>query len=277
MAVDDFVGRYWHLRVAALTPIGNPVDVTVSCNKYLINVRDTDTSDYAEHVRGKQQRIGQVRSAASARHLSVDGGAFNRASVGKGTPGDMVHVLTMGVACGAIQHRGGQAPDQDDVQAWADANLGVDCTGFASAYFISLGVMALSSITNNGCGVFRQSALRMGAFLWNFDDVLPNDVILWMNESGHETRRPGHIAVVYDRTNGRLQCGESSGECDGSQPAHCGPRLKERNWGEVRGAAGSRYLRVINASGSEDQAIVVRPFPPIAPAGTTVDVISSAG
>lgn len=257
MPVDSFVRSYWNLQVSATHPRSGMVNCTISCNKYLINVGANDASDYAQRVHTKQGHIGQVMSAGQSARLLVNAGAFGRVRVGKGSPDDMAHVLNIGVGSGAL------AGDQAQIQQWADANLGVDCTGFASNYFLSSIQSTSASVTNIGCNFFRRQAIDNNstdqAFIWDFDAVQADDVLLWMNEAGIETRHPGHIAVVYDTNreagNRVLYLGESSGESDNQ--GHWGPRLSTRLWQDVdpQTRPGNRKLSMYSGT------VIVRPFP----------------
>jgi hypothetical protein len=62
--------------------------------------------------------------------------------------------------------------------------------------------------------------------IWDVNQIQPDDVMLWMDESGHERKHPGHIAVVYKRVEQVLFCAESNGENDGA--GHSGPRFTKR-------------------------------------------------
>jgi hypothetical protein len=250
MAADSFVRWYWSLDVIATHPNAGSVQFTVSCNKYLMNVQNDAVSQ-------KQANIRAVMSAAQARRIGVHRGAFARVIVGKGHPEDMEHVLRTGVSSGAL---GGT---QRAVQQWADENLGVDCTGFASNYFLDVVRPTGAQVTNIGCSYYRrQSVLCNGAadaFIWDFDQVRPDDVILRMQQSGVETRHPGHIAVIYETSNENgtryLLCAESSGQAERHDPLHKGPKISRHAWGDPVGTQGNRRLNMGNG------VVVVRPFP----------------
>ncbi|MBI3683969.1 MAG: hypothetical protein HY235_26645 [Acidobacteria bacterium] len=227
---DGLVEKYWKLSISASTEPGNRV-VTVSCNRYLMN-----TAGY----KPMQTNINQVEAAAKGRKgLFVDHPSFFRTVLGKGLPSDMEHVLEAGVKCGAL------ASDPAQLQKWVDKSLGVDCTGFASAYHFLCGVMPLGDSANAGCEYFRRMANRQNpgnAYVWSFDEVQPDDVMLWMRENGVETKKPGHIALICGKAPGRLLIAESSGAAD--QAGHSGPRLNEKPWKDPAGQPGSRYLPI---------------------------------
>jgi hypothetical protein len=237
MSAKDFVLRY-HMLQARNT--ANQV-FTVACRTYLINVE-------SDSLTKKKQEIGRVRSASK----QIDPGAFNRASIGKATPWDLEHVLNCALQSGTVP-----AKTDAELQTWVDANLGVDCTGFASAYFVDQNYMDIDNIPNNSCFEFLRIAQQVNGgvkakFIWEFDDVLRDDVILWMNDAGLETQKPGHIAIVYDKKHDRLLCGESNGAVENGRAT--GPKLTERMWGKkTQGKVG----------GSLDigpGVIIVRPF-----------------
>jgi len=240
LLADDFVRRYWNLYASAAAP-----PAAISCNRYLINVASANTSDFAVRIREMQAGIANVMSRAqtysrSHSDLEVRSAAFGRTRVGKGAPEDMEHVLNAGVTCGALPSA------QLQLQQWADRHLGCDCTGFASAYFSYLGVMPVADSVNAGCHYFRTLAIRnntaSNAFVWDFDDVSADDVMLWMDESGSETKHPGHIAVIYDKRPGQLLIAESSGADDGA--GHRGPHLNTKPWAEATGPRGHRKLPI---------------------------------
>jgi hypothetical protein len=152
----------------------------------------------------------------------------------------MEHVLHCGVITGAV------GASQVALQRWADDHLGCDCTGFASAYCSYLGLMSRADSVNANCDYFRRMALRNNtrdALIWDFAQVRRDDILLWMDESGTETKRPGHIAVVYGtRAEGELLVAESSGADDGA--GHRGPRLNVKRWGAASGPRGHRRIAI---------------------------------
>lgn len=243
MAADAFAKRYWALQVQI--PGGAPV--TVSCNKYFIAPYQGATGDWVEAAKQKQTRIQTVQQKAAAKKLSVNSRSFLRATLGKGTPEDLEHVLSMAAQTGVAS---------TDLQNWADNNFGVDCTGFVVAYFASLGLMDIDTYAGGAsCAVFYSAAQRHDAsnfIIWDIKDVQVDDVVVWMFQNGQETKKPGHISVVCNAVGGALDCAESSGESDGN--GHSGPRLKNRLWPKETGSGAQRCLQM--GSG----AIVIRPF-----------------
>ena len=139
----------------------------------------------------------------------------------------------------------------------------MDCTGFVSNYFADNIAPTGASISNISCPWYYKLTIKNHggkkdeALIWDFDDVEEDDVLLWMNEAGVETKKPGHIAVVYDtQVRGDtkvLLVAESSGASDGQ--GHSGPRLNEKIWGPIQGAPSQRTIRI------GEGVIVVRPFP----------------
>jgi hypothetical protein len=242
---DGLVDQYWNLGVTTSAGV-----ITISCNRYLMNV---DTPG----VRSMQANIHHVQAQAPVRShgIFIDRGAFARTAVGKGLPSDMQHVLQVGVDSGVL------SANQPELQRWADQTLGVDCTGFASAYHFQCGMMPLGDSVNAGCGYFlRMSRQRnpQHSIVWTLDEVEADDTMLWMNERGVETKSPGHIAMIVGKNGNRLQVAESSGADDGA--GHRGPRLNEKVWnGETQKADG----RCLNIG---EGVIIVRTMNPWYPA-----------
>ena len=238
MRSDDFVDWYQALEVGP---------TTVSLNKYMIG---------ADFSSPKAAARGAVRSAASLNGLCPDPNSFLRANCGKVSPSDCEHILSLALQTGLIK--------QDDLQDWADKNLGVDCTGFAIAYYDDTGLIDIDKYSGGAsCFTLLNGAKHNhrdsdgGPLIWSLEDVEADDMILWMNTAQVETRAPGHISIIYevDQDRGILHCGESNGANDGA--GHFGPQSKERQWvGEVE-SNGQHYVQ-LNKS---DRVIIVRPPP----------------
>lgn len=272
MAADDFVDDYWNLNVTGTHPKAGPVRLTISCNKYFMNMmkpKDYDTNDDAkkayDKITEKQAHVTQILGAAQIKKLPVSPAAFIRVELGKASPQDMEQVLCAGISTGLL------SADHDTLQKWTDTYIGVDCTGFVSNYFLEDISPTGMLVGNINCPWFFQTAIKNNggkkdaALIWNFEDVLEDDVLLWMNEAGHETKRPGHIALIYGASdnggNKVLSIAESSGASDGQ--GHSGPRLNEKIWGPIKGDKGARTV------GIGEGVIVIRPFPPTPRAAPT--------
>ncbi len=239
MSAEDFVEDYWAVEAGS---------VMVSINKYLIAGRFAVAgADAKEAQRQKVYRL------ASQQKLGPDTGAFARARNGKVSPDDCAHILSLAVDSGAVK--------EDDLQQWADANLGVDCTGFAVAYYDTIGLIDLEKFSGGAsCPYLLDKAKRNhnasdgGPLIWSIEDIQSDDMILWMYENGVETRSPGHISIVYDydEDHNILYCAESNGAHDGQ--GHWGPQLKDRKWGGEKSISGRRCIDLDRGS-----VIVVRP------------------
>lgn len=228
---DGLVDKYWHLSFTA-GPDDDVRRYEISCNRYLMNTAK---------AKPMQDKIAAVEAVTRGNHKGVyySRGSFFRATLGKGLPSDMELILEAGVKLGVLP------AVQAQVQAWADGALGVDCTGFVSAYHFLCGQMPLNDSPNAGCGYFRTMAVHKNgknAMVWDFDEVQADDVMLWMTENGTETKKPGHIAMVYGRESGDLLIAESSGANDGK--GHSGPRLNRKTWADAVGSGGSRHLPI---------------------------------
>lgn len=109
----DLVELYWNV------PAG---DTSVSINKYMIG---------DQRGTSKALQRQKVYDTALRKSLDVDRNAFTRSHMGKVSPSDCEHILGLALDTGVVK--------EVDIQDWADANLGVDCTGFAVAYYNELG------------------------------------------------------------------------------------------------------------------------------------------
>jgi hypothetical protein len=239
MGADEFVDWYWNVEVGS---------VTISINKYLIGGRFAGSGAAAQQA--QRQR---VFSLATQKGLGPKASAFARAANGKVSPDDCGHILTLAVQSGAVK--------EGALQQWADDNLGVDCTGFAVAYYDELGLIDLEKYSGGAsCPFLLDKARRNhdpsdgGPLIWSIEDVETDDMILWMYDNGVESKSPGHISIVYDVDDDRaiLSCAESSGEDDGQ--GHRGPRLKDRKWNGEKSTNNRRCVDL-----DRGDVIVVRP------------------
>jgi hypothetical protein len=246
MAADDFVNSYMNLTVEV--DISEwPSTTTVSLNKYMIG---------ADITSEKARARSAVLAGAKAKQLAPRQGPFTRANNGKVSPEDCEHILSMAVQSGAVK--------RENLQAWADKNLGVDCTGFAVAYYDSLDLIDIERYSGGAsCFALLNRAKHNhrpsdgGPLIWELEDVQADDMILWMNEAQVETRAPGHIALIYDIDTDAavLHTAESNGANDGH--GHYGPKITKRSWGGLRSRSGPRYIQL----GKFDRVIIVRPPP----------------
>ncbi len=259
MPADAFVNAYWEIPIRTVRPDGAMVQFFVSVNRYLMNVIPTDLSVNAERVRTQQREVRHMINQSNMHHYRTPSpGLVQRVRVGKGLPSEIVSVLTAGV------HSGILPGTMEGLQLWVDHNIGVDCTGFASAYFVSTGRMTLHDATNAGCGYFfdaarryhRVSGTNQSVAIWDIDQIQPDDVILWMYENGQESKRPGHIGVIYSVTGNMINYAESSGENDGA--GHFGPRLNHK----MLQGPGTHRPRYFELGSANSKVIIVRPFSP---------------
>jgi hypothetical protein len=248
MSASDFVDRYWNLAVQADLP-NAPFDTTVSINKYLIG-----TQGNIETIQSNQAAvIGKIRKSGTP----FDDGMATRLKYGKGSPDDMEFLLGSAIEAGALK------ADARAVQQWADANLGVDCTGFVIAYLVDIGALSWNATLNGGAGcpwIYANIGKRnwlMNKYaaspeIWSIGDIQEDDIIMWMKSGGGpETRHPGHISLVVDASPAGVECAESSGESDGD--GHTGPRHKMRQLTSVQSGGGKQWWQL------DGGVIVVRP------------------
>jgi hypothetical protein len=247
MATDDFtadgfVDRYMNLEIGS-----SEWPTRVSLNKYMTG---------ADYTSPKAQARAAVRSAAIRKQLGPKDSAFARANCGKVSPDDCEHILTLAVDSGVVK--------PENIQSWADRNLGVDCTGFAVAFYDVLGLIDIEKYSGGAsCFTFVNKAKHNhrppgeSPLIWELADVQASDMILWMNDAQVETRSPGHIAIIYyvDYQQGILSTAESNGSDDGK--GHYGPKISERIWNGRNPGSGPHSLQL----GKSDKVIIVRPPP----------------
>jgi hypothetical protein len=121
--------------VPANTP-NAPFTCTVACNKYLIATQG--------NIADIRARPANVIAAIQKSGATFDSGAAVRLSNGKASPGDMEDLLSSAVEANALPQ------DPRALQRWADANLGVDCTGFVVAFLVEIGVLGWNATLNGG-------------------------------------------------------------------------------------------------------------------------------
>ncbi len=239
MTADEFVDWYMNLSIE----INEWVTINVSLNKYMIGHHDSSERN-------------AVQNTATTKRLSPMQAPFTRASNGKVSPADCEHILTMAVDSGVVKR------ERSSIQAWADKNLGVDCTGFVVAYYDYIDLIDIGRY-NGGASCFtllnkakhNNRPSDGGPLIWELDDVAVDDMILWMNDAQIETRSPGHIAVIYDIDYdlGILYTAESNGANDGH--GHYGPKITQRTWVGKNQGNGPHYIQL----GKSDKVIIVRP------------------
>lgn len=240
MSADDFVEWYLNLDVQN---DGTSV-ATVALNKYKIG---QDISGPKFDARNK------VLYTAIQKGLYADRNAFARSNYGKVSPDDCEHILSLAVTTGVVPAA--------SLQSWADTNLGVDCTGFAVAYYDYMGWIDIDRYVG-GASCFtliskainnRDLSITLGGYplIWELDNVEPDDMILWMNAAQVETRAPGHISVIYDidYDNGWLYCAESNGS------GGAGPTYVDRQWWGPISDSGPKWVQL----GYSDRVLIVRP------------------
>lgn len=236
LSPGDFVQMYWNVEAG---------DSIVSINKYMIG-------DQRGSPKATQRNA--VYNAALKQGRYVDKNAFTRSHMGKVSPSDCGHILNLALETGVVK--------EANIQSWADANLGVDCTGFAVAYFNEIGRIDIDKFNGGaGCHYLVGRALKnkapglASALIWDQDDVRVGDMVVWMTDKMVETRSPGHIALIsyIDVVPETLLIAESSGASDGS--GHFGPKHNRKLWGGPQKVGDSRHLVIENTA----KVIIVRP------------------
>jgi hypothetical protein len=235
------------------------------------------------------QKIGEVQSAFSAylQKVKAPGAGIPNASealalsaslpqgfilpariqYGKGTPDDMETVLKAGLLCGKLIPYGPERPNQYVAGGFAYNYFGIDCTGFANAYFFTEGKMSAKDVVSNGwdlsCPWLYNYARNHGnQILWTPQEIAANRagaVVVWMLQTngggGEETRKPGHISVVNNVTvNGEgaeLDCYESNGGAPLDDPRNTTRTLTR----VMEDSTGKYWL-----TSGQEKVLVMRPF-----------------
>lgn len=237
MDAGDFADHYLNLQIQADVP-GAPFNASVSINKYLIATQ----GNINQIVSNQTTVIDKIRQSGSP----VSGGLVARLKNGKASPEDFEWLLGSAVEAGAL------SADQQALQKWADANLGIDCTGFAIAYLVEIGALSWNGTLNGGAGcpwIYSQIAQpnwKLNQYgdqpeIWDTGAMQADDFILWMKSGGGpETKYPGHISVVVSvGDDGTLTCAESNGADDGD--GHFGPKHTSRLLASTKSGAGKRW------------------------------------
>ncbi|MBC7797820.1 MAG: hypothetical protein H7Z37_13185 [Pyrinomonadaceae bacterium] len=271
MSPDDLYKAYKNLSAVAILPDATGADFrNLESRRYVINTIDSKTGMPAEgsYSFDIYSAIDGVLYAGKAylanpkvkglKYFMINQAAFARVKVGKGSPEEMEHILEVGLACGHIK------PVLKNVADFVDNYFGVDCTGFACAYFRTVGKMLDSSgndkenPVNIGCGYFFDKAKTLNQIIWNLAEIRQGDVIVWMKEDRSETRKPGHISLIQSiGENGTLYCRESNGSAaEGGKD----PRMTERRLIGVEGdeSKKNRYWKL--EKNNSEQILILRPF-----------------
>jgi hypothetical protein len=235
------------------------------------------------------QKIGEVQSAFSAylQKVKQPGAGVPNASealalsstlpqgfilparvqYGKGTPEDMETVLKAGLLCGKMIAYGPERPGQYVAAVFAASYFGIDCTGFANAYFFTNGKMSAGDVVKNwwdlSCpGLYNYARNHGNQIFWTPQEIAANRgdaVVVWMVQTKgggcEETRKPGHISVVNEVTvdgdGATLDCYESNGGAP-----HDDPRNTTRVLSKVVDDSTGKYWLT---SGNE-KVLIIRPF-----------------
>ncbi len=219
-------------------------DITVSI-KYMIGIHNADA--------GATKRSLKVMQEAVRRKLSVNKKAFNRASMGQGQPRRLRTYP---------RPRAGWQGDGEHDPGLGGPEPRVDCTGFVVALLQRAEPDQPRQVFGRAEPPLLAGAAKKGkpiglpsALIWDFDEIVTGDMVVWMTDKMLETRKPGHIALV-SYTNvipDALLIAHSNGANDGS--GHFGPKHGRLGWDEVKSSGNGKYIQVDGTG----KVIVVRP------------------
>jgi hypothetical protein len=220
MTPDDFMQRYKNLMVLVDPPDADDTPfwyIQTRITRYVIysDTTEQSTGQWQQAVHDSVWQHNQkVRAKRPNKVIDLKQFCFTRVRYGKATPDDMEHVLFCAVASGKLP------PDPDKVQQAASTYLGVDCSGFVSAYFHTEGKLGdVAGWWDYGPRRYYDLAKGKNQVLWDFNDIATGDVLIWAKVANdgtwEETRPPpvkGHISLVHLKGgDGHLFCRESNG------------------------------------------------------------------
>lgn len=130
------------------------------------------------------------------------------AAMGKGAPQDYELALEWAVRSKKIP-----MVTQATLQAFCDANLGIDCSGFVTNYLVACGKKACSSdvVRNTSAASYYNPVMAIN----DPGSIRPGNLLVWM-EGNWVKGNPGHVAVVesyaaQSRAGGNMRVVEATG------------------------------------------------------------------
>jgi hypothetical protein len=169
----DFVDQYHYLSVPL--PIGR---TTVHVYNYFMKSKEDPTE-----FERRKKAIGAVKDKTEASWMVVPRAVFQRVWEGKGSPDDISAVLQCAVETGCVP------PETKALQAFADENIGIDCSGFVCAYLRSLNLIGTEQNVLSLIEGFREDS----------NAIAPLDVLEWYTKdliSRSKAGVVGHVAIV---------------------------------------------------------------------------------
>lgn len=115
----------------------------------------------------------------------IDAGATVRAFTGKGSPEDISHTLYLALLAKKVK------ADNTSLQQYANNWLGVDCTGFTSAYLVYEGKLN-APVHHLPTFFSRKARLRM-----TLAEVQSGDLVIWWDVRANREAKPAGSSVGH--------------------------------------------------------------------------------
>lgn len=221
----QFLRQYHNLTASYQAPNSTAIQqfTGIKLQRYYINYRGPSAAEFAAKIeenkkdgltdaekkenRALQNKIAVANKTASLEELArrlrkgkAKDIAFsiNEVRYGKGLPEDYEMVLNAAIAAGLCNVGKDGPPTRQSVQKFLDdSRLGIDCSGYVSAFFVARGDLAESSQGN----VTRLNAAAWGdrkgnTRITSIKDIRSGDCLVAVKSNGKLLTSPGHIMLA---------------------------------------------------------------------------------
>jgi hypothetical protein len=182
----EFMRQYRDLRVNAA--VDDAATMTCRVGTHSVQLRQYFMMNWAA---GTEQRNDFNAVTAGPRHdawFRENRERILTAAMGKGAPQDYALALEWAVRSNKVP-----AVTQPALQAFCDAHLGIDCSGFVTNYLAACGKR--SDTSNTVRNTSAASYYSPTAAVNDPSQVRAGDLLVWMDGNAVKTN-PGHVAVV---------------------------------------------------------------------------------
>jgi hypothetical protein len=182
----EFMRQYRNLNVK--TAIDDPVAMVCREVTYQVQLTKYFMMDWTEGTEERRDYNVVTRGSKNDAWFNANKERIRNAAMGKGAAKDYELALEWAVRSQKVNN-----VNQATLQAYCDAHLGIDCSGFVTNYLIACGKKAYSNNTvrNTGAASYYNAALAVN----DPKTVRQGDLLVWMRGNAVE-RNPGHVAVV---------------------------------------------------------------------------------
>lgn len=224
----QFLQKYQNLKVNYFPSEGGPAQqfTRINLRRYYINYRGPGVQDLKAQIEAnmedgltkeekrenkklkkkiskaqqKDQMQKLVRKLKNNRSVDVRF-TLQEVRYGKGLPEDYELFLGLAAAAGMCDVGEDGSPTRQSVQRFLDdSKIGIDCSGYASAFFAARGDISESAKGN----VTREGAADWGSRRGNkkitrISDIRMGDCLVAVMANGKLRRKPGHIMLANGR------------------------------------------------------------------------------